>query len=56
MKIGTIGICFGVSSTYSTFFKEKYQNLNSLWYFKGLQANCLWADLGSFGQILMHWQ
>jgi hypothetical protein len=33
-------------------FFEKRQNLNFWWYFKVLQANCLWAD---FGKIWQFW-
>ena len=56
MKIQTVSTCFGASFTYKRFFFEIHQNLNFWWYFKILQANCLWANFGSFGQILLQWQ
>jgi hypothetical protein len=36
-------------------FFEKYENLKFWWHFKVPQANCLWADFGSFGQFGKVW-
>jgi hypothetical protein len=36
------------------FLFEKHQNLKFWWHFKVPQANCLWANFGSFGQNLLH--
>jgi hypothetical protein len=33
-----------------------YKNINSWWYLKVPQANCLWVVLGKFGPIFLHWQ
>jgi hypothetical protein len=38
------------------FIFEKYENLKFWWHFKVPQANCFWANFGSFGQILLHSQ
>jgi hypothetical protein len=34
------------------FIFEKHKNLNFWWYLKVPQANCFWANFGSFGQNL----
>ena len=60
LKIQMVSICNGTSSIHRLLVFWKMSNLNFWWYFKVLQANCLWTNfgniLGNFGQIILHCQ
>jgi hypothetical protein len=52
LKIQMVAICISASSTHRLFsFLKNKKYLNFWWYFKVLQASCLWANFGSFGQF-----
>jgi hypothetical protein len=46
LNIQTVSTCFGVSHTYVFVFcfLKEHQNSKFWWYFKVLEANCLWGD------------
>jgi hypothetical protein len=62
LKIQMVCSCFGAPSTYGRFFlkKTKISTFGGILKFLELivsgQINAVWAVLGSFGQILLHWQ
>jgi hypothetical protein len=51
LKIKTVSICIGASSTNRLLVLKKHQILNFWWYFKISQAICFWANFGKFWQF-----